>query len=287
MNDRATETGSSEQAMVAPTGDTDCISHSVSAVTEATAMDAANDQSNPVEAADDPAPDAANGRAGPDRATTAGTDDDTAMDTADNQSGPAETAANDPNIAASAGVVNEDAANDPTRAIAADSANKDARAGHNAENPFEMEDSDEGSDDERAPLPSYICEILGYDNRDLWEDACSEYSGDGLNDNNINENDITSRGLRGSRDNNRLERQQDYHVGATTRILECMIVQVQNRDDGEPDKPVQGASDEEFFKSELKATSATIGILEWLRKRIHNHRKMLSRSRRQLKEKRH
>ena len=73
-----------KQTTVVHRGDAVRICHPAGTVTQATAVGAANDQSNPVKAADNPAPDAANSPADPDVATAASANEDT-LDAAHDQ----------------------------------------------------------------------------------------------------------------------------------------------------------------------------------------------------------
>ncbi|KAL5330801.1 hypothetical protein ACEPPN_000324 [Leptodophora sp. 'Broadleaf-Isolate-01'] len=131
-------------------------------------------------------------------------------------------------------------------------------------------------DDERATeIPNYIRAIVGSDILD--EEMGSEYGGEIVDD-------LQPRGFnRASRRQGAMNQLRDAHVGFTIKVLERLIVQVQARDDGEG-KEKRFRKKEDCLLSELKATDATLGVMNWLAASdIQRYRVKLHRARRQRK----
>ncbi|KAL5330883.1 hypothetical protein ACEPPN_000408 [Leptodophora sp. 'Broadleaf-Isolate-01'] len=132
-------------------------------------------------------------------------------------------------------------------------------------------------DDERATeIPNYIRVIVGSDI--LEEEMGSEYGGETVDDLQ------QQRGFnRASRRQGAMNQLRDTHVGFTIKVLERLIVQVQARDDGEGnDKRFRNKGD--CLLSELKATDATLGVMDWLASSdIQRYRVKLHRARWQRK----
>ncbi|CZR64878.1 uncharacterized protein PAC_14778 [Phialocephala subalpina] len=100
-----------------------------------------------------------------------------------------------------------------------------------------------------------------------------------LNDNII---DRPRQFHRGNPIRKRLEQRRAYHVGTMSKLLYNLVEQVNARQHAE--SLPEPASYDEFLSSELAATSVTRDVLHFLRGRVGEYRKELSRTRHQLKE---
>jgi hypothetical protein len=217
-------------------------------------------------------------RSTPAAAPATGADEDTAMDITNNQPGPLEAAANDPTTNAATSPAGPVEATANESAMAASAGDEDipmddqpgpVEAAADDPEPNEIED-----DDNDEEMPEYIWPFF----QGLEDIEDSNYAGG----DNLTSSNAPARTLRPRNQWDQHYQQRDLHVEHVTTVLDRVLVQVQGRN-GEVDTP--GESFEDSLRSELDATSMTIGVLHWLiTKHMPKCRRQLGRSLRQVRQ---